>query len=70
MIKGLREHAKMKRRFDEKLNYANEQYQQYLEHLQTVFKIELEKALNEEVDKQTREFSFDGTKINKIVQAF
>ena len=26
MVKGLREHAKMKRRFNEKVNAANEQY--------------------------------------------
>ena len=35
MIKGLREHAKMKRRFNEKVNAAMEQYEQYLDHLRS-----------------------------------
>ena len=47
MIKGLREHAKMSRRFAEKIEAANAEYIQYLEHLHNVFKIELETALNE-----------------------
>jgi len=58
IVKGLREHAKMTRRFAEKIETANADYVQYLEHLQNVFKIELETALNEEADRQTKELRF------------
>lgn len=39
IVRGLREHAKMTRRFIEKIENANNQYVQHLEHLQNVFKI-------------------------------
>ena len=39
IVRGLREHAKMTRRFLEKIENANVEYQQYLEHLHNVFKI-------------------------------
>ena len=57
----------MKRMFEEKLKNANEEYVQYLEHMHTVFKIDLETALNEEVDKQTKELTFDGNRIRKVM---
>jgi methionine synthase I (cobalamin-dependent) len=57
----------MTRRFIEKIEAANNHYDQYLEHLQNVFKIELETVLNEEVDKQTKDLTFDGDRIKKVI---
>lgn len=54
IVKGLREHAKMTRRFVDKIEAKNTKYEQFIEHIENLFAIELEAALNEEVDKQTQ----------------
>lgn len=46
IVRGLRQHAKMTRRFQEKIESKNEKYQQLLEHIDSLFLIELEKVLN------------------------
>ena len=57
----------MSRRFNVKIQNATTEYDSYLQHLENVFKIQLETALNEEADKQTKELNFDGNRIKKIV---
>ncbi len=39
IVKGLRDYAKMTRRFIDKIETKNIKYDQFLEHLQNVFKI-------------------------------
>lgn len=67
IVKGLKEHAKMTRRFVDKIETANIKYQQHLEHLENVFKTELETALNEEVDRQTSKLLFEEAKVRKVI---
>lgn len=57
----------MTRRFIDKIETANIKYDQHLEHLENVFRNELETALNEEIDRQTARLLFDEDKIRMVI---
>jgi hypothetical protein len=66
-VKGLKEHARLLRRFTEKLEAKNAKYEQFLEHLQNLFRTDLDAALNAEADAQTRRLLFSSQQLGKVI---
>lgn len=57
----------MTRRFQEKIDSRNSKYEQLLTHIDNLFMSDLESALNEEADRQTKELDFNGEKLKKVI---
>lgn len=66
-VKGLKEHARLMRRFTDKLDSKNIKYEQFLEHLQNLFRTDLEAALNAEADAQTARLLFSAEQLKRVI---